>query len=50
MTDIEAKLNAIRECVNEQAEDYGLWFEAETAAEAYLQMELRRLHSVIEEE
>lgn len=35
--------------VNEQAEDEGLWFEARTAPEAYLQQELRRLHKLIEE-
>ena len=34
--------------VNQQAEDEGLWFEAQTAPEAYLQMELRRLHALIE--
>lgn len=34
--------------VNEQAEDEGLWFMAETAPEAYLQQELRRLHAAIE--
>ena len=39
---------AIRAVVNEQAEDDGLWFIAETCAEAYLQHELRRLHAVIE--
>jgi hypothetical protein len=38
-----------QECVNEQAEDEGLWFEAETAPEAYLQQELRRLHQIIED-
>jgi hypothetical protein len=37
------------EIVNEQAEDEGLWFVAETAAEAYLQQELRRLHAAVEE-
>ena len=36
------------ELVREQAEDDGLWFEAATAPEAYLQQELRRLHAVIE--
>lgn len=36
--------------VNEQAEDEGLWFIAETAPEDYLQMALRRLHKHIEEE
>ena len=37
-----------RELVNEQANDDGLWFVAETAAEAYLQQELRRLHAAVE--
>lgn len=32
----------------EQAEDGGLWFEARTAPEAYLQQELRRLHEAVE--
>ena len=40
---------AVRALVAEQANDDGLWFIAETAAEAYLQQELRRLHAVIEE-
>jgi hypothetical protein len=31
-----------------RAEDEGLWFEAQTAAEAYLQQELRQLHEVVE--
>ncbi len=34
--------------VERQAEDEGLWFRAETAPEAYLQVHLRELHSVIE--
>lgn len=34
--------------VHKQAEDEGLWFIAQTAPEAYLQQELRRLHGVIE--
>lgn len=37
----------ILELVNEQAEDYGLWFNAKYATEAYLQSELRRLHALI---
>lgn len=37
-----------RQLVTTQAEDDGLWFEAETAPEAYLQQELRRLHAVVE--
>lgn len=43
--DIEALLNL----VDNQAEDEGLWFEAETASEAYLQQELRCLHMAIED-
>lgn len=34
--------------VNRQVGDGGLWFIAETAPEAYLQQELRRLHSISE--
>ena len=40
----------IKEFVAKQAEDEGLWFEAETAPEAYLQQELRALHTLIENE
>lgn len=35
--------------VDEQAEDEGLWFQAKTAPEAYLQQELRKLHRCIEQ-
>jgi hypothetical protein len=38
----------VRALVSEQAKDPGLWFEAETAAEGYLQQELRKLHAAIE--
>lgn len=38
----------LAELVESQAEDDGLWFEAETAAEGYLQQELRRLHAAVE--
>lgn len=38
----------VRRVVDAQAEDEGLWFIAETAAEAYLQQELRALHDAIE--
>lgn len=34
--------------ISEQAENQGIWFVAQTAPEAYLQQELRRLHEVIE--
>ena len=43
-----AQRDAIQQVVDEQAEDEGLWFRAETAAEAYLQQELRRLHAAVE--
>lgn len=43
----EAKIRAI---IEEQANDDGLWFEAETCAEAYVQAALRRLHETIEGE
>jgi len=41
-------LKCMRSLVNKQAEDEGLWFIAETAPEAYLQKELRKLHVAIE--
>jgi hypothetical protein len=47
MNDREA-LTAIQAAVDMQAEDDGLWFDARTATEAYLQQELRKLHAVIE--
>ena len=39
---------ALRKIVDEQAEDDGLWFKAETCAEAYVQQELRKLHAAVE--
>jgi len=36
------------EFINEQAEDEGLWFIAQTAAEDYLQRKLRELHAAVE--
>lgn len=45
-----SSLAAGRQLVAKQAEDDGLWFQAKTAPEAYLQQELRRLHSAIEGE
>lgn len=38
----------VRKFVESQAEDEGLWFEAKTISEVYLQHELRKLHTVIE--
>lgn len=43
-------LAKIRALTEQQANDPGLWALAETATEGYLQQELRRLHSLIEEE
>jgi hypothetical protein len=40
---------ALREFVDEQAEDPGLWFIHPNASEAYLQRALRELHATIEE-
>jgi len=45
---MDAHLAAVRRLVDEQAGDDGLWFVAQTASEAYLQQELRRLHAAIE--
>lgn len=42
-------LGRVKKTVDEQAEDEGLWFDAETAPEAYLQQELRKLHQAVEE-
>lgn len=44
----ESQVRAMQAVASEQAEDPGLWFIAETAAEAYLQDALRRLHAAIE--
>ena len=41
-------LEALKAMVAEQAEDEGLWFDAQYVTEAYLQQELRRLHEAIE--
>jgi hypothetical protein len=38
----------LQEIVDEQAEDEGLWCQAANIVEAYLQQELRRLHTAIE--
>lgn len=45
---IAETLRDLRELCSRQAEDEGLWFQAKTAPEAYLQQELRKLHGVIE--
>lgn len=43
------RLEIIQALVDKQAEDYGLWFNAKTAPEEYLQRALRELHKTIEE-
>jgi len=45
---LEAENRKLRAMVDRQADDAGLWFMAETAAEGYLQQELRKLHAAIE--
>lgn len=45
----QERLDRIIDVVEQQANNEGLWFIAQTAPEAYLQQELRRLHAVIEE-
>lgn len=47
---LRARLSTLKELVEEQANDAGLWFDAETAPEAYVQRELRRLHSAVEDD
>lgn len=49
MDQLQMRWAAVRSLVAEQTEDKGLWFVARTAAEGYLQQELRRLHSAVEE-
>lgn len=41
-------IDALKELVDKQADDDGLWFKAYTAAEGYLQQELRMLHDYVE--
>jgi hypothetical protein len=44
-----AATSLLRAVITRQAEDEGLWFDAETAPEAYLQQELRALHQCVED-
>lgn len=41
-------LRIVRQIVDRQAEDLGLWYEAQTAPEAYVQSQLRVLHAAVE--
>lgn len=45
---VTPSVEAPEDVVEEQAEDVGLWFVAETATEGYLQRALRRLHAAVE--
>lgn len=45
----EKFITLLKDAVNQQAKDEGIWFVAQTAPEGYLQQELRRLHALIEE-
>jgi hypothetical protein len=44
----QCDIDFLKEFVAKQAEDEGLWFMAQCASEAYLQVALRKLHSLIE--
>ena len=45
---VEEYRDELMEIVNEQAEDYGLWFQPKYITEDKLQRALRRLHVAIE--
>ncbi len=45
---VDNLLVEIRALVDRQAEDWELWFPADTKRETYLQAELRKLHYFIE--
>ncbi len=40
---------SLRDMVNNQAKDGGLWFDSTTVSEAYLQQELQKLHDLVEQ-
>lgn len=40
--------DVVKQLVEKQAEDNGIWFDAETITEAYLQQQIRLLHAAIE--
>ena len=43
-----ASIELVRQLVDMQAEDGGLFFLSNSIVEAYIQQELRRLHEVVE--
>jgi len=46
---LQDKLKYLQRTVDYQANDAGLWFDANYSSEAYLQSALRFLHELIEE-
>jgi len=42
-------LEDLEELIEKQSNDDGLWFDAETAPEAYIQRALRQLHHAVED-
>lgn len=44
-----SKLSNLQSIIEHQIDDEGLWFQAQTAPEAYLQQALRRLHDAVED-
>ncbi len=46
--DVKDRLNLITKAVVSQAQDEGIWFDAQYITEQYLQESIRDLHSVIE--
>jgi len=49
LEDVKESTDSILELVNNQAEDEGIFFQAKTAPEAYLQQEIRKLHQITED-
>ena len=48
--ELEKREAGLRELVTTQAEDEGLWFDADHITEAYLQEALRKIHAQIEQD
>lgn len=46
---MKSKLHLLKQYIDKQAEDFGLWFEPQSVTECYLQQELRRVAWLIED-
>ena len=46
---MKSKLDLLKQYIDKQAEDFGLWFEPKYVTECYLQRELRRVAWLIED-